>query len=353
MVFISYSHDSDTLCDRVLELSNYLRSQGIDSILDQYEESPSEGWPRWMEKQIKTAEYVIVVCTFPYNRKASLEVHDDTGLGVKWETNIILNQLYNSGTITNKYIPVVFEDEDVNSILEPLKGQTYYNLKYKIKREKLRNRLLGIKTNKKPSLGQIKPKEEKSVQKDARMLVTSVIDVEKWNEAKWKGVGYMFDFIDPPFLGIYHENIEMSKKIFSDWIIRFSKNDVNDEIYISIIESDNCDKYAIHIGIDLVGYKKRLSDEGINDDFDRFMLIDRWHVMDDVNKKYKEQFIKEYEKHGCYYLIPMYQIKGEMVPFTDFAIKKKKISFRNIKEINKIDYDYLALDLLEKEKTKT
>ena len=61
MVFISYSHDSDDLCDKVLELSNYLRDNGIDSNIDQYEECPPEGWPRWMENQIRTAEFVIVV----------------------------------------------------------------------------------------------------------------------------------------------------------------------------------------------------------------------------------------------------------------------------------------------------
>ena len=70
MVFISYSHDSDDLCDKVLELSNYLRDNGIDSNIDQYEECPPEGWPRWMENQIRTAEFVIVVCTALYLKKS-------------------------------------------------------------------------------------------------------------------------------------------------------------------------------------------------------------------------------------------------------------------------------------------
>ncbi|MCM1221239.1 MAG: toll/interleukin-1 receptor domain-containing protein [Lachnospiraceae bacterium] len=46
IVFISYSQDSASLADRVLEFFNKLRSEGIDTILDQYEESPAEGWPR-------------------------------------------------------------------------------------------------------------------------------------------------------------------------------------------------------------------------------------------------------------------------------------------------------------------
>jgi len=30
------------------EFSNSLRKEGIDTILDQYEESPLEGWARWI-----------------------------------------------------------------------------------------------------------------------------------------------------------------------------------------------------------------------------------------------------------------------------------------------------------------
>jgi hypothetical protein len=46
-VFISYTHDSKDHADKILEISNRLRTQGIDTILDQYETSPKEGWPRW------------------------------------------------------------------------------------------------------------------------------------------------------------------------------------------------------------------------------------------------------------------------------------------------------------------
>lgn len=43
IVFISYSQDSVAFADKVLAFSNRLRSEGIDAILDQYEEAPPEG----------------------------------------------------------------------------------------------------------------------------------------------------------------------------------------------------------------------------------------------------------------------------------------------------------------------
>ena len=45
-VFISYSHDSPEHVDRVLAFANQLRRDGIDCTLDQYKESPPEGWPK-------------------------------------------------------------------------------------------------------------------------------------------------------------------------------------------------------------------------------------------------------------------------------------------------------------------
>ncbi|MHC4355693.1 MAG: SEFIR domain-containing protein, partial [Planctomycetota bacterium] len=49
VVFISYSQDSDAHMDKVLALANKLRAEGIDAVLDQYEVSPAEGWPKWMD----------------------------------------------------------------------------------------------------------------------------------------------------------------------------------------------------------------------------------------------------------------------------------------------------------------
>ena len=62
-VFISYAHDTPENAQKVLELSNRLRSEGVDCVLDQYEEAPPEGWPRWMDKKIRDAKFVLMICT--------------------------------------------------------------------------------------------------------------------------------------------------------------------------------------------------------------------------------------------------------------------------------------------------
>ncbi|GHV90057.1 tetratricopeptide repeat protein [Spirochaetia bacterium] len=169
MVFISYSHDSDDFCDKILDFSNELRKNGIDANIDQYEEDPPEGWSRWMEDQIRTAEYILVVCTKEYADKASLRT--STGLGVKWESSIIYNLLYEIGTVTTKFIPVIFNDANIDFILTPLRGKTIYNVSSPKQKEALQKRLLGIKNNVKPPLGTIKSMVAKIAKPDARLFI--------------------------------------------------------------------------------------------------------------------------------------------------------------------------------------
>jgi len=66
-VFISYSHDSPEHIAHVLALAERLRNEGVDCHLDQYEESPPEGWNRWMLNQVEEANFVLVVRPFGFD----------------------------------------------------------------------------------------------------------------------------------------------------------------------------------------------------------------------------------------------------------------------------------------------
>jgi TIR domain len=87
-VFISYSHDSDDHADRVLALADRLRAEGIDVALDQYEISPPEGWPSWMDRQVRESDFVLVVCTEIYLRRAERREEPGAGHGVTFESTL-------------------------------------------------------------------------------------------------------------------------------------------------------------------------------------------------------------------------------------------------------------------------
>ena len=84
-----------------------MRREGIDAILDQYEEAPSEGWPRWMENSINRADYVIVIGSKGYYDKIYGNVDK-----IKIELNI-LNSLIGSQNI----------EEEFNTLIDKLKGE--------------------------------------------------------------------------------------------------------------------------------------------------------------------------------------------------------------------------------------
>lgn len=109
-VFISYSRDSQEHAARVLRLSSALCNWGIDCHIDQYELAPAN-WFVWMERQIKEADFVLIVCTEVYCRR--FEGRETRATGVGWEGGVITTQLYEQQLDkAAKFIPIVFSFAD-------------------------------------------------------------------------------------------------------------------------------------------------------------------------------------------------------------------------------------------------
>lgn len=126
-VFISYSHDSQEHFDRVLLLSDTLREWGVDCHIDQYELAPAD-WLRWMERRIREADFVLIVCTATYCRRFNGEEEPGKGLGVRHEGGVISVELYNRQTETAKFIPVIFSVTEAAHIPTPLQATNRHAL---------------------------------------------------------------------------------------------------------------------------------------------------------------------------------------------------------------------------------
>jgi tetratricopeptide (TPR) repeat protein len=144
VVFISYSHDSDDHREQVLALSERLRSDGVETRLDQYlNGAPEEGWPRWMLNQLDDASFVLVICTETYYRRFRGKEEPGKGKGVDWEGALITLELYNARSATLKFVPVLFSEDQQPFIPEPLRGMTHYQVTKKSGYESLYDFLLG------------------------------------------------------------------------------------------------------------------------------------------------------------------------------------------------------------------
>jgi len=129
-VFISYSHDSAEHADRVLALADALCAGGINVILDRYvHSSPAEGWPLWMERNLKAADSVLLVCTETYCRRVRAEEMPGQGTGVRWEGRIVYNELcYGANPGGTRFIPILLPGAEPIHIPDPVRGYNHYRL---------------------------------------------------------------------------------------------------------------------------------------------------------------------------------------------------------------------------------
>jgi hypothetical protein len=63
----------------VRALADRLRADGIDARLDQHSLAPPEGWLMWMDGQIRTADFVFLLCTETYLQR--IERQEEPGKG--------------------------------------------------------------------------------------------------------------------------------------------------------------------------------------------------------------------------------------------------------------------------------
>ena len=156
-VFLSYSHDSERHKQQVLALADRLRGGGIDARVDQYEMAPPEGWPRWMERQIVRARFVLVVCTETYKRRFLARERLGSGRGATWEGAVITQELYDAQGRNEKFIPVVLAAGDESHLPIVLRGTTCYHLDRTDGYDELYRRLTGQPATPMPALGPLKP----------------------------------------------------------------------------------------------------------------------------------------------------------------------------------------------------
>lgn len=344
-VFISYSHDTVEHVEAVLKLSDRLRSEGIDCVLDQYEVSPPEGWPRWMDKKIRDAKYVFLICTEPYYKRVMGEEKESTGLGVRWEGNLIYQHFYNSGTLNTRFLPLVFDPKNTKFIPTPLQGATYYNLGSKDGYDNLYRRLTDQPKTTKPKIGKRRPLPEKAVKTNPVMYITTPINVDLWNKAKWSATFFSYQEGNPPVLGLAYEDEEAARKIFEEWHERYGENDEFEELRISIIEGDidgEEDGYSVHIGFDPDEAIKRYKSAGYEYDDDLLMMISRINRMTPPPESNNLEMFKElYRQYKTYYLAPgiISEDGKKLKPLYELGIFKGKVLFRHVSEFGVYDID--------------
>jgi hypothetical protein len=387
-VFISYAHEGKKLADDVLAFANYLRLQGVDAEIDQYEEAPPQGWPLWMASQIDQADFVLILATETYyERSKFFEKDPSSGLGVKWETLHILQKIYENVYNNTKYIPIYFNDENKKYILDTLRPYTSYNINNSEFKERLVLRLLGKSTTIRPELGQHTPNSEEFsslVPKPRKHLfISSLINLELWDKANWRGIAFSYaqnqNEVDIPIIGLGFEKPKIGKKIFDEINTYIKNDDLRNLIRVSIIR--DIDPLHIHRYRVLIGpneeylndmlEKAKLEDSLVTtNEYSLFIGISRVLEVDPQTSENLERFLNVFKEKKLFYLTnmmeklnskqdPSFYTKPKLLDsadeYIDFEnmILKDEINIKTLSDLKKEDpktLDFAALNAIDTRK---
>jgi hypothetical protein len=193
------------------------------------------------------------------------------------------------------------------------------------------------------------PKElvDTSQRKHTERQVLSPINLPIWDQAGWGGTLYGWSGSAPPFMGLMFRNMEAASRIFAEWSARFGQADKDDDLRIAIItgvSKANPTHYAVIVGpnIDRI---ERMPGTGKT-----FVLVSRVNWMSPATTKNLDGFLKEFDKYGAFYLMPVKRPdKPGEVPDLESKqyLLKGHIHVRPAWKISEHDSDMVALDVDE------
>lgn len=121
-VFFSYSHDNEEHKAWVSNIAKDLSSRGFETILDQNDLMPGKDILRFAESAVRSADFVLMVCTPEYARKANDRSH-----GVGWEASMITAELFSGAE--GKFISLLRSGTAETSIPCFMKTKLYIDVR--------------------------------------------------------------------------------------------------------------------------------------------------------------------------------------------------------------------------------
>jgi hypothetical protein len=128
-VFVSYAHDSPEHQYQVLRFATFLRSQGIEAVLDIWFTGDRQDWYAWAIRRMTEADYVIVVASERYRQMGDGSGPNELHKGVQSEAALLRELVYGDRDHwLSKILPVVLLGHGVNEIplfLQPNTASRY------------------------------------------------------------------------------------------------------------------------------------------------------------------------------------------------------------------------------------
>jgi hypothetical protein len=169
----------------------------------------------------------------------------------------------------------------------------------------------------------------------------SVIDLPLWNEAQWKGFGFLLHPQEGFGIILAYENGDAGIKIFNKWINKIGKEDKSNLIRIAIIkgiDKNNPHWYRVHISANMENEDSLHSKKF-------FVVVPIFHEMTANSPKNLNNLISLFRSKKEYKLYPArMSTNGKGIePFYDKSILKTNLTIKDAWEIGENDLDRVVI----------
>jgi hypothetical protein len=130
-VFVSYARESARHRRQVREFCRFLESLGADIRLDEFAGHDRRDWSLWGIQEILAADFVLVIASVTYRRRAEGVLPAGSGDGVASEAAFLRDRLaYDRQTWQRKILPVLLPGARIEEI--PLFLSPYSTSRYEV-----------------------------------------------------------------------------------------------------------------------------------------------------------------------------------------------------------------------------
>ena len=189
-------------------------------------------------------------------------------------------------------------------------------------------------------------KDSGKTNKQSDAIVTSLIDVKLWDEAKWKGCGYLLarDYSQPGIMVLMYENIAPAIRIFEQWEKDFNEKKLNLKVVIITgIDKNHPQWYKVLLTPDV---KQILSQE--SNPQERYVISSsRFHLMNAVSDENIKMLQILYKQWGYIGISASMIVNGQMSFDKDKRFNKvipvRNVEFVEAWTIKEIEVESVAI----------
>lgn len=176
--------------------------------------------------------------------------------------------------------------------------------------------------------------------------IISIINIELWNKAKWKGMVFGFAPGKLPIMAPLFANISAGKAIFAEWREKVGNKDENDLIKVGIIKKINKDN-PVSYKVIFTSNLDRLPKINKVRYFTTVSRFQKMNSTDNNNLLLFERIVKSIQNDWKYWIVPAYlnSKTGQPEMLLEYAILKNNVTIKEAWEIGENDWLSAAITI--------